>query len=110
MQEGLGDIVVVKRGVNRIAREHARQRQIAAGEPFGQTDEIGQDFGLLVGKHGTGAPETGHDFIDDEVHVVFVAKRTRGAQVIRVVHAHACGTLHQRLDDESGDFVMLFGQ
>ena len=44
------------------------------------------------------------------MHAVAVAGLAKQLEVDRVVHAHAAGTLDQRLDDDGGDFMVVLGQ
>ena len=108
MQKSARDIVVIERAVNGVARQHTRQRQITAGQTFGQTNKIGQDRSLFIREHRPRPPEAGHDFIRDQMHAVLIAQRTCIAQIICVIDAHAGSTLHQRLHNQRGNFMMLY--
>jgi hypothetical protein len=44
------------------------------------------------------------------VHAVAIAGLAQQPQVHRVVHPHVAGALHQRLDDDSREFVGVLGQ
>jgi hypothetical protein len=44
------------------------------------------------------------------VDIELVAQRPHGAQVRGLVHGHACGALHQRLDDEGGHMAAPRGE
>ena len=101
------DRVVVERFVDGVARQHDRERQVAAGNALRQAQEVRRDAGLLVGEERAGAPEAGHDLVGDEVHLVAVAQRARAAQVLGVVHRHAGRALHQRLDDQRRGFAVV---
>ena len=86
-----------------IARQHERQRQIAAADAFRQTQEVRPDAGLLAGEEGAGAAAADGDFIGDQMHAVLVAQCAQTGEIRRVVHGHAGRALHQRLDDDGGD-------
>ena len=62
--------------------------------------------GLLAREEGAGAAAADRDLVGDQMHLVAVAQLAHRAQVGRVVHRHAGGALHQRLDDERGDRVV----
>jgi hypothetical protein len=102
--------VVVEGGVHLVGGHHHRQRQITAGEPLGQTEKVGPDAGLFVGEKGAGATEADHDFIADQMDRVAVAQLAGQPQIVRIVHHHPAGALHQRLDDEGGDGFVVLGQ
>ncbi len=57
MQEAARDVVVVEGLVNLVRGQHHRQRQVAAGDAFGQAEKVGRDAGLLAGEQRSGAPE-----------------------------------------------------
>ncbi len=105
-----GRVVVVERLIQAVGGEHRGHRQIAAGKGLGQAEEVRRDAGLLAGEHRAGAPEADGDLVVDEVHLVAVAGLAQQLEVDRVVHAHAAGTLDQRLDDDRGDVLVMLGQ
>ena len=106
MQEGARDRVVVERAVDRVGREHARKRQVAPGDALRQAQDVRGDACLLAGEHRPRPPEPGHDLVGDEEDVVAVAQLARAPQEERVVHAHAAGALHHRLEDDGRDAVL----
>jgi len=112
MQEAARDVVIEKGVVDRVARHHQREWQIAAADALGKTDEVRPDGwpawqrGLLECKEGPRAPAADRDFIGDQVNRELVAQFANGTQVGRVVHCHAGRPLHQRFDDDGGDVLM----
>ena len=62
---------------------------------------------LLAGEQRAGAAEADRDFVGDQVHVELVAERAQAGQITRIVHAHAAGALHQRLDDDRADLARV---
>ena len=109
MQKTARRCVVVKGVINGVGGHHRCQWQIAASNAFRQAQKIRCDAGLLVGKEGAAAAKSDHDFIGDEVHLEACAQGARQTQIFGVMHGHAGRTLHQRLDDQRGGFmVMLF--
>jgi hypothetical protein len=110
MQKAARHVVVDERVVDGVARHHQRQRQVAAADALRQAQEVGPDARLLAREEGAGAPAAHRDLVGDQVHAMAVAQRAHAAQVGRVVHGHAGGALHQRLDDDGGDGVVPLGQ
>ena len=105
MQEGAFTRVVEEAIKDRLRRQHRAQRQEAAGEAFRQAQQIRLDACLLAGEQRAGAAEAHRDFIGDQEHAVQIAQFAHAAQVSRMMHAHAAGALHQRLDDHRADFA-----
>ena len=110
MQKATRHAVVVKRVVHGVRRQHGRQRQGAARQALGQTNKVRPNARLLVGKHRAGAAESGGDFIDHQMHVVVVTQGADALQVMRIVHGHASGALHQGLDDQRGGAAVVLVQ
>ena len=107
MQKAADRGVVVKSAVDGVGGEHDRERQVAAGNAFGQAQEIGADAGLFMREEGAGAAAADGDFVADQVHFVAVAQCARQSEIFRVVHEHAAGALNERFDDQRGNvFVM----
>mgnify|MGYP000052675404 CR=1 FL=1 len=65
---------------------------------------------MLASEQFAGAPEPHRDFVGDEVDVVTVAEFAQQHEELGIVHAHAAGALHERLDDDRGDFIMAIGE
>ena len=103
-------MVVVEGLIDRLARQHHGHRQVAGGQAFREAKKIRGDVRLLAGEQRPGAPEANRDLIGDQVHAMAVAGRARPAQVIGVIHAHAAGALHQRLEDQRRDLLGLRGE
>ena len=103
VEEAARHAVVVERLVDRVGGQHAGQREVAAGESFRQAEQVGRDPRLLAGEHRPRAPESRHDLVGDEEHVVAGAERAGAPQVLGVVEAHAGRALRQRLDNERGN-------
>jgi hypothetical protein len=107
VQEAARDIVVVERAVDRVGGQHAGERQEAAGDPLRQQHQVGHDARLLAREHRPGAAEAGHDLVGDQVDVVARAELARALEVRRVVHDHARRALHERLDDQRRDALVV---
>jgi hypothetical protein len=108
MQEGAAAVLAPEGLEHRLGGEHRRERQGAAGEAFRQAEEVRGDAGLLAGEQGAGAAEAHGDLVGDQVHAkVAVAEPPRLGEVGRVVHAHAAGALHQRLQHQGGEGLAL---
>ncbi len=110
MQEAARDVAAVERLVDLVAGEHQRQRQVAAADALREAEEVRPHAGLLAGEEGAGASAADRDLVEDQVHAVAVAQRAHQLEVERIVHRHAGGALHQRLDDEGGDVVGALGE
>ena len=109
-ERALARVLVVERVEDGVAGEHHRQRQVAARQALRKAEEIGRDASLLAGEHRPGAAEADRDLVGDQVHAVPVAGGAQQLEVDRVIHAHARGALHQRLDDDCADLVRVPGQ
>ena len=73
-QERLPDLVGGQRG---------RQRQVAAGEPFGQAQQVGRDLFVLAGEHPSRAAEADRHLVGDQQHVVPPRQLADAAQEAR---------------------------
>jgi hypothetical protein len=110
VQEAARRAVVVEGGVDGVRRQHHRERQRAAGDALRETEEVRHDLCLFVREEAARAAAADGDLVGDEVHAVVVAQAAGAAQVFGVVHGHAGGALHQRLDDERRDFGVVLGE
>ena len=61
---------------------------------------------MLAGEHLAGAAESGGHFIGNQEHVVLGAELTNPLQIAGRGGQHACCGLHERLDDEAGQFTV----
>ena len=80
------------------------QRQITAGNAFGQTQQVGSHFFLFAGKHGSGFAETHGHFVGDKQNTEPVAQGAGVGQITVGVCYLTGGTLNQRLYDHGGQF------
>ncbi len=108
VQEAAGDVAAVEGLVDFITRHHQRQRQVAAADALGKAQEVRPHAGLLASEEGAGAAAADGDFVEDQMDPMAVAQFAHQLQVQRIVHRHAGGALHQRLDDDGGDLVATF--
>ena len=99
--DGVGDIFVRYRG---------GKREVAAGQGFAQTHDVGHDVCVFAGKQLTRAPETGGDFVENQQHAVFAAQSLRPLQIFGRVKIHSARPLHDRLHNQRGDFSAVFVQ
>src|SRR5579872_65850 len=103
MEEGVQfGVLVVERAVDGLRSDNGRQWEVAGGQTFRQTNEIGTNAGLLAGKESPGAAKSYGDLIGDEQNVVSIARLAEQLKIDRMVHAHARRTLHQRLYHDGG--------
>ena len=90
-----------------LGRQRRGQRQVAAGQPLGEAEQVGGHLLLLAGEHRAGAAEAGRHLVADQQHAVVVAELAHRAQVAGRVDQHPGGALHQRLDDHRGDLLFV---
>ena len=64
---------VEERSEDILGGEGGGEGEGAAGEAFGEAEEVGGDVFVLAGEHFSGAAESGHDFVEDEEDVMLVA-------------------------------------
>ena len=91
--------------VDPLGRQRRRERQVAAGEPLAEAEEVGGDPLLLAGEHRPRAPEPGRDLVGDQEHVVRRAELADPAQEAGRLDEDPGGPLDQRLDDHRGDLA-----
>ena len=63
-----------ERAENSFRGECRGERQVAAGESLGQTQEIRYDVFLLACKHRSRSPEAGHHLIQNQKNIYVVAE------------------------------------
>lgn len=79
--------------------------EVTAGEPFGQTENIGSDIFLLAGEEGPCLPEADGDFIGDEEDAVLRGQFAQSGQIAWRMDEDSGCSLDNRFDDDSGDFL-----
>ncbi len=89
----------------RVVHSVGGHRQIAAGQRLADAHHVRRDPGVLRGEQPAGAAEAGGDLVEDQQHVVLVARLAQHPQVAGGVEAHAARALHHRLDDHRGQLV-----
>ena len=99
MKERAGAIVAEEGVVHRVGRARRAERQIAGGQRFRQTDDVGRDVGVLARKHPAGAAESGEHFVGDEQHAEAIAEPAHAGEKFRRPDDHPAGALQHRLDD-----------
>ena len=78
--------------------ERGGEWQVAAGESLGEAEEIRNHTFFLAGKHGSGAAEAGHDFIEDQLNAMHVAPCAQLCQHADWPWSHFVDALDERLD------------
>jgi hypothetical protein len=109
MREGALEIAAEERLVDLLPADGRGQRQEAAGQALGQTDEIGRHAGLEAGEGGARAAEAGHHLVEDEQDAGSLEAIGDGADEVGPAQAHAAGTLDQRLHDERDAVAAMAG-
>lgn len=117
--EGIGGVTMaVIKGVFRSTEEclidgsggeSGGHRQSAAGEAFGEAEEIRNHVFLLAGKQGAGATEAGHDFVQNEVDAGFITPLAQFREHASGPGAHFVDPLDERLNDDARDFSRVEG-
>ena len=107
VEEGFEVCVCAEKGpVDCASGEGRGERHVAASQPFADRHQIRRDPLMLAGEHLAGAAESGGDFIGDQEDVVLGAQLTNSLQIARRGGQHACCCLHERLDNEAGQFTV----
>lgn len=83
--------------------DHASEGQ-AAGEGFGNGDEVGDDAGVFDGKHLAGAGETSLHLVGHEEDAVLIAEGAKATKKVGRGDIEATFALHG-LEDDGGDLV-----
>ena len=91
--------------VDRVGGQRRRERQVPAGEPLREAEEIRNHLLLLAGEERPGAAEAGRYLVADEQDAVLPAGTRDALQVSRRVRDHPGGAHHQGLEDHRGDLV-----
>ena len=87
-----------------VGRERGGQRQIPAGEALGDAEDVRADTGVPAGEHPAGTAEPGRHFVADQQDAVPLRQLAQRLDVFDGMIPHARGALHQRLDDDRGQF------
>ena len=98
---GAAEAARIRRVHDRGPADDARQRE-AAGERFGDGDEVGLDAGILDAEHLAGAREAGLHLVGDQQDAVLVADRAQRLEQFGRRRMEAALALH-RLDDDRRD-------
>ena len=106
--EGFSLFDLAQKGIKDPPRGESRcQRHIPAGEPFCQTQKVGNDLLLLTGKHRPRSPEACHHLVENQKHTGLVAFLAEGSEHSLRPCSHAGRALDQRLDHDSRHIAML---
>ena len=90
-----------------LGRQRRRERQVAAGEPLAEAEEVGADALLLAGEHRAGAPKAGCDLVGDQKDAVRLGELANTPQKAGRLDTDARCALDERLDDHRGDLVAV---
>ena len=93
----LGDIAQ-KSLEDALRGERGGEREVAAGEPLGEAQKIGNDSFVLAGEHFSGAPEAGHHLVENQKHTRRIAFFPKFAQHSAWPEAHPGRSLDQGFD------------
>ena len=92
---------------NPFCGECRGEREIAASEPLGETEEIRYDVFLLACKHRARTSEAGHHLIQNQKNIGLVAELSQIPQKPLRPYSKTGSPLNKRLDDQRCD-VPLF--
>ena len=84
--------------------------EVAAGEAFAQSEDVGHHISVFEREQFAGAAEAGGDFVENQQHTVLIAQAAGTAQVFGVIEIHAARALHDGFEDQRGEVVGLFGK
>ena len=90
-----------------ICCQCGRQRQIAAGQPFGHTEKIRRHIFLRTGEHRPRSTESDRHLVGDEEHIMPPRDLAHRSQIAFRRDDHAGRPLHERLDHDGGQFVRM---
>lgn len=96
-----------ERSENTFRGECRGEREVAAGEPLGETEEIREDVFLLACKQGSRTSEAGHHLIQNQKNIGLVAELSQIPQKPFWPYSKTSSPLNKRLDDHRCD-VPLF--
>ena len=91
--------------VDPLGRQRRGKRQVAAGQPLAEAEEVGRDALLLAGEHRPRAAEPGRDLVADQEARRGDRTLPHLAQVAGRMHPHPGRALDQRLDDHRRDLL-----
>jgi hypothetical protein len=96
-----------KRRENLLGRERRREREIASGDSFRDTQDIWCYVRVVAGEHFPCAAEAGRDFVGDEENALSAADLPQRLQIRDRMRPHAGGALHERLDDQRSERIFF---
>ena len=114
---GVGEAVqpglILRRAVHgvedAVADLDAAQRQVTAGDPFGEGQDVRFDAETVQREHLAGAPEAADHLVGDQQNVVLVADGAHTRKIVVRRHEYAADALH-RLGDHRGHRLRPFTQ
>ena len=89
--------------VNRASGHGGGHRQVTAGEPLGETEEIWHHVFYLTGEHSAGAAEAGHHLIENQMDSRGIAPGTQFRKHSGGPRSHFVDALNEWLDDNGRD-------
>ncbi len=93
--------------VDFVGGQRRRQRQIAAGQPFGRAQEVGRDVFLFAGEERSGPPKADGHFVGDQRNAMLAGECPHPSEIPGWMHEHPRRPLDERLDDEAGGPVAI---
>ena len=97
-------LVLEERLGEEVATDDRAERRVAAGEPLGTGDDVGEVVVAFAAEHRAEAPERADHLVGHEQHAVAVADLAHPLEVALGGHEAAARVLH-RLEEHRGDGV-----
>src|SRR5574343_1386715 len=110
MQKTTTGVVIPESLINGIGTEDDGERQVAAGDAFGQAEQIRPYSSLLMCKKAAGATKANGNFVADQMRLIGVAQRPHPLEILRVIHGHARGALDEGFQNNGGDAAVTRNQ
>jgi len=105
--QAAGELVVLQPVGETFRHDDGAERQVTRRDALGHGHDVGDDVPVLAGEPASGAPEAGHDLVEDEQDVVAVADLADRSEVSVRRHEHAVRACHC-LEDHRSDCVGAF--
>ena len=103
-------LAIANTGRHLIGTEGRGQGHVATGDGLAQAKNVRTHIRMLQRKQLAGATKAGGNFIKNQQHPILITQGTHRLQVGGVVHAHAAGALHHRLQNHGSNLLMMIRQ
>src|SRR5918999_1103659 len=108
VKEGFKILVVTEEGGKDFFAAYGRcQRQVAAGDSLGETDDVGPYLSVVACKHLSGAAKPRRYLIQNQENSMAPADFIESLQISHRLRPHPRGSLHQRLHEQTGKLISI---